>query len=152
MKRGTEVHASVTAFPNSSCRILRTPRAEHHLSLWLKPCLLFATILPFVGRNNARVLVSQTAMFMLLLWLIMPPYEGYPWTGPGHKAQSVAPESPSKLKEPTSPRIVTGKQHRKHTWIRPIVLSIHSFINIPITLLSLVHRPNLPRTPLHEGL
>jgi hypothetical protein len=40
------------------------------------------------------------------------------------------------VKEPTSPRIVTSKQHSKHTWMRPIVLSIHSFINIPITLLS----------------
>jgi hypothetical protein len=38
------------------------------------------------------------------------------------------------LKEPTSPRIVTSKQHSKHTWMRPIVLSIHSFINIPIHL------------------
>ena len=35
------------------------------------------------------------------------------------------------LKEPTSPRIVTNKQHSKHTWMRPIVLSIHSFIKHP---------------------
>ena len=40
------------------------------------------------------------------------------------------------IERPTSPRIVTSKQHSKHTWMRPIVLSIHSFINIPITLLS----------------
>ena len=32
------------------------------------------------------------------------------------------------LKGPTSPRIVTSKQHSKHTWMRPIVLSIHSFV------------------------
>ena len=29
----------------------------------------------------------------------------------------------SKVKGPTSPRIVTGRQHSKHTWMRPIVLS-----------------------------
>jgi hypothetical protein len=37
----------------------------------------------------------------------------------------------SGLEGPTSPRIVTSKQHSKHTWMRPIVLAIHSFINIP---------------------
>jgi hypothetical protein len=36
--------------------------------------------------------------------------------------------------ETTSPRIVTSKEHSKHTWMRSIVLSIHSFINIPIHL------------------
>ena len=37
--------------------------------------------------------------------------------------------TPNSLSErPTSPRIVTSKQHSKHTWMRPIVLSIHSFI------------------------
>ncbi len=35
------------------------------------------------------------------------------------------------LKGLTSPRIVTRKQHSKHTGMWPIVLSIHSFINIP---------------------
>ena len=34
------------------------------------------------------------------------------------------------LEEPTSSRIVTSKQHSKHTGMRPIVLSIHS-LNIP---------------------
>jgi hypothetical protein len=32
------------------------------------------------------------------------------------------------LEEPTSSRIVTSKQHSKHTGMRPIVLSIDSFI------------------------
>jgi hypothetical protein len=54
------------------------------------------------------------------------------------------------VKEPTSPRIVTSEQHSKHTWMRPIVLSTHSFINIPITLLSPVHRLNPSRRPPHE--
>jgi hypothetical protein len=30
------------------------------------------------------------------------------------------------LKEPTSPRIVTSKEHSKHTGMRPTVLSIYS--------------------------
>ena len=57
------------------------------------------------------------------------------------------------LKGPTSPRIVTSKEHSKHTGMRPTVLSIHSFINIPITLLfphCMV--PNPFRRPLHESL
>ena len=57
------------------------------------------------------------------------------------------------LKGPTSPRIVTSKEHNKHTGMRPTVLSIHSFINIPITLLfphCMV--PNPSRRPLHESL
>ncbi len=46
------------------------------------------------------------------------------------------------LKETTSPRIVTSKQYRKHTWMRPIVLSI--FIHkLPIsTISSPFHCPN----------
>ncbi len=56
------------------------------------------------------------------------------------------------VKEPTSPRIVTNKQHSKHTWMRPIVLSIYSFINISITSLSPVHGLNPSRSPLfHES-
>jgi hypothetical protein len=56
------------------------------------------------------------------------------------------------LKERTSPRIVTSKQYRKHTWMRSIVLSI--FIHkLPIsTLSSPLHRQIPSRTPLHEGL
>ena len=58
----------------------------------------------------------------------------------------------TRVKGPTSPRIVTSKEHSKHTGMRPTVLSIHSFINIPITLLfphCMV--PNPPRRPLHES-
>ncbi len=54
--------------------------------------------------------------------------------------------------ERLNPRIVTNKQHRKHTWMRHIVLSIHSFINIPITLLSPVQGLNPSGNPLfHES-
>jgi hypothetical protein len=37
------------------------------------------------------------------------------------------------LKGPTSPRIVTSKEHSKHTGMRPTVLSLHSFINYPFS-------------------
>jgi hypothetical protein len=52
------------------------------------------------------------------------------------------PQQNATVKGPTSPQIVTNKQHSKHTWMRSIVLSIHSFMNIPITLLSPVHGLN----------
>ena len=55
------------------------------------------------------------------------------------------------LKEPTSSRIVTRKQYRKHTWMRPIVLSI--FIHkLPVfTLSSPLHGPNSFQNPSSRG-
>ncbi len=55
------------------------------------------------------------------------------------------------LKEPTSPRIVTSKKYSKHTWIRPIVLSM--FIHkVPIfTSSSPFHCPNSPQNTSSRG-
>jgi hypothetical protein len=81
-----------------------------------------------------------------VIWLTWTPsYHPYPY----HPYRC----SRSFLKGPTSPRIVSSKQHSKHAW-NAAHCTVNTFIhNIQSHLIApFLHGPNPSRRPLHQGL